>query len=140
VLFGRLHGEAGSSRAMGMFINTLPVRITLGSDSAESTVRHTHALLADLMHHEHASLALAQRCSAIPAPAPLFSSLLNYRHIESLSREALEASWPGIERLWGRERTNYPLALSVNDMGDRFELAAMAERPVDAARVCALMG
>jgi len=51
---------------MGLFINTLPVRIRVGGERVESAVRHTHTLLADLLRHEHASLALAQRCSAVP--------------------------------------------------------------------------
>ena len=69
VLFGRMQGGEGADRVMGLFINTLPVRISVGEEGVESSVRHTHALLADLMRHEHASLALAQRCSAVPAPS-----------------------------------------------------------------------
>ena len=68
VLFGRMQGEAGVDRAVGLFINTLPVRIQVGEEGVEASVRRTHKLLADLMRHEHASLAAAQRCSRVPAP------------------------------------------------------------------------
>ncbi|HET7866139.1 MAG TPA: amino acid adenylation domain-containing protein, partial [Burkholderiaceae bacterium] len=79
VLFGRMHGGEGADRALGMFINTLPLRVRLDTRGVAQAVRDTHALLARLLQHEHASLALAQRCSGVPAPAPLFSALLNYR-------------------------------------------------------------
>src|SRR5215472_550633 len=68
VLFGRMQGGAGSDRGMGLFINTLPVRIGAGAEEVEASVRRAHALLAELMRHEHASLALAQRCSGVKAP------------------------------------------------------------------------
>ena len=80
VLFGRMHGGAGAERAMGLYINTLPMRLDLDETGVEESVRQTHRVLAELLRHEHASLALAQRCSGVAAPAPLFSALLNYRH------------------------------------------------------------
>ena len=80
VLFGRMQGGENLDRALGIFINTLPVRIRVGAVASSEGVRRAHELLGDLLRHEHASLALAQRCSAVAAPAPLFSALLNYRH------------------------------------------------------------
>ena len=80
VLFGRMQAGPGADRAMGLFINTLPLRLDVDETGVEESVRRTHARLAELLRHEHASLALAQRCSGVVAPSPLFSALLNYRH------------------------------------------------------------
>ena len=142
VLFGRITGSAGADRALGLFINTLPLRLSLDGRSVEVAVRETHARLALLMRHEHASLALAQRCSAVPPPAPLFSSLMNYRYIrggpESLAAGALKEL--GIELLRAEERTNYPCALSVDDLGDLgFELEVQIADEIEPARACRFM-
>ena len=135
VLFGRMQGGEGADRVMGLFINTLPIRIPIGEQGVELSVRRTHALLADLMRHEHASLALAQRCSAVPSPTPLFSALLNYRHSQDAaqvpSAESMQA-WEGVQQLRGEERTNYPITLSVNDLGRRL-LARCADSGLDRA-------
>ena len=80
VLLGRMQGSEGLGRMLGLLINTLPVRLRLGEVAVEESIRQTHQTLAGLMRHEHASLALAQRCSALPAQVPLFTTLLNYRH------------------------------------------------------------
>ncbi len=134
VLFGRMQGVAGSDRMPGIFINTLPVRISINEDGVGESVRRTHTLLAKLLRHEHAPLSLAQRCSAVAAPAPLFSALLNYRHSNNALR--LHRGPPcleGIESLGGEERTNYPFTLSVDDLGQGFALTAQVQAPLEPA-------
>jgi amino acid adenylation domain-containing protein len=123
VLFGRLHGQ-GVDRAMGLFINTLPVRIRLGRLGVAELAREVHALLAALLEHEHAPLSLAQRCSAVPAPTPLFSALLNYRYSDKNGATPGAQAWPGVRLLSGVERSNYPFALSIDDFGNDLALTA----------------
>ncbi|MBV9937019.1 MAG: amino acid adenylation domain-containing protein, partial [Acidobacteriaceae bacterium] len=142
VLFGRMQGGGGADQVMGLFINTLPVRLQASHESVESAARRTHALLADLMRHEHAPLALAQRSSAVPAPTPLFSALLNYRHSPTPARAPSEESmqtWQGVEVLRGEERTNYPVTLSVDDLGQGFGLVAQTPASIGPLRVCQFM-
>ncbi|WP_147491461.1 AMP-binding protein, partial [Burkholderia pseudomallei] len=139
VLFGRMQGGAQSDRALGLFINTLPVRMRVAQTGVETSVKETHAQLAELMRHEHAPLVLAQRCSGVPAQTPLFTSLLNYRYG---LRHRADAATPGgedIELLSARERTNYPLTLSVDDLGQDFSLTVQVSGHVDPQRVCAFM-
>ncbi|NWA29237.1 AMP-binding protein, partial [Pseudomonas gingeri] len=140
VLMGRMQGGEGADRALGMFINTLPLRVTVGEQGVRAGVKATHARLTALLGHEHASLALAQRCSGVVAPTPLFSALLNYRHsaVGHVSEQATQA-WQGIEILGGEERTNYPLTLSVDDLGEDFSLSVQVSTEVGALRVCGYM-
>ena len=105
---------------------------------AES-VRRTHGLLAALLRHEHAPLALAQRCSGVPAPLPLFSALLNYRYSPPEDDTGAQPAWEGIEALGGEERTNYPLTLSVDDLGEGFVLVAQVQQETGAERICEFM-
>ena len=140
VLFGRMQGGLGADRVMGTFINTLPVRIDIKDETVEQAVKETHRMLAELLYHEHAPLALAQRCSGVPAPMPLFSSLLNYRYSRlTLPGEDTNAVWGGIERLHAEERTNYPVVLSVNDLGEGFSLNAQVHTSIESMRVCEFM-
>ncbi|HEX9937525.1 MAG TPA: amino acid adenylation domain-containing protein, partial [Longimicrobium sp.] len=138
VLFGRMQGGEGADQVLGPFINTLPVRIRLANAGAVTGVRRTQALLASLVRHEHASLALAQQCSGVPAPEPLFSAVFNYRHGARGGKrpKVRGAALVGIRAL---ERSNYPLNLSVDDLGDGFRLTVQVQGGVGAERVCALM-
>ncbi|KPA98041.1 non-ribosomal peptide synthase, partial [Pseudomonas asplenii] len=140
VLMGRMQGGEGADRALGMFINTLPLRVTVGEQGVRDGVKAVHGRLSALLGHEHASLALAQRCSGVAAPTPLFSALLNYRHsaVDAVSEPALQA-WQGIEILSSEERTNYPLTLSVDDLGEDFSLSVLALEGIGAQRVCDYM-
>ncbi|RML21436.1 Amino acid adenylation, partial [Pseudomonas syringae pv. lapsa] len=140
VLMGRMRAGEGAERALGMFINTLPLRVSVGEKSVREGVKATHERLTALLGHEHASLALAQRCSGIAAPTPLFSSLLNYRHSApgSVSDRATQA-WQGIHTLKSEERTNYPLTLNVDDFSEGFNLNVLVSSAVGARRVCGYM-
>ncbi|MDX2093740.1 MAG: amino acid adenylation domain-containing protein [Kofleriaceae bacterium] len=140
VLFGRMQVSNADS-ALGLYMNTLPIRLDLDDTSVVETARRAHAVLAELVAHEHASLGMAQRCSGVAPPTPLFSSLLNYRHsavapaAEDLAHHALAA----VEWLGGEERTNFPFMVSVDDVGAELGLRVQAVEPVSADRVCAMM-
>ena len=134
VLLGRLQSSAGAQRILGMFINTLPLRLRLQQVSARELVEQTQRELIELLVHEQASLAVAQRCSGIAGSSPLFSALLNYRH----STLGLQETWTdaaGVRVLAGRGGTNYPVVLSVDDAGEGFGLEMETDRRIDPKRM-----
>ncbi|WP_223886538.1 AMP-binding protein, partial [Pseudomonas syringae] len=135
VVTGRLQGTVGAERAMGMFMNTLPVRVQLATQGIHELVMDTHRDLSELLSHEQASLALAQRCSSVATALPLFSSLLNYRH----QGQDSQLQWPGMRLLDSSERTNYPLCLSVDDYGNDLSLMIHSVQPADPQRLGAMM-
>ncbi|MCQ6252821.1 non-ribosomal peptide synthase/polyketide synthase [Streptomyces malaysiensis] len=125
LLFGRMQAGGGADRVPGMFINTLPVRARTGGTGVADAVRAMHTQLADLMVHEHASLAAAQGASGVRVPAPLFTAVLNYRHNFSGDPETVLPA--GADVLAFRERTNYPLLVSVDDHGHGQEIAYVVQ-------------
>ncbi|MGY2402327.1 amino acid adenylation domain-containing protein [Pseudomonas sp. SDO5271_S396] len=129
VLLGRLQAGEGADRALGMFINTLPLRLRLAGQSVTEALSDTHLQLSALLAHEQASLALAQRCSAA---SPLFNSLLNYRHTDAERDLNLI---PGIALLSSEDILSYPLMLTVDDIGSGLRLKAKAPRKVGAERL-----
>ncbi|PQQ25032.1 non-ribosomal peptide synthetase [Photorhabdus hindustanensis] len=137
VLFGRMAAGEGAENGMGLFINTLPLRLDMDDTPVRDSVQVAHHRLAGLLEHEYASLALAQRCSGVQGGTPLFSTLLNYRHnVSSLTSNEIMS---GVEFLGAQERTNYPFTLSVEDFGEALGLTAQIVQPFDADRVCGYM-
>ncbi len=143
VLSGRLQGSEGVSQVLGMFINTLPLRVDLNSPSVKEVVNDTHHRLIGLLDHEQASLALAQRCSAVDASLPLFTTLLNYRHtnlIVSQNKDTTDIfEWGGVQIFQSEERTNYPVTVSVDDLGQGFSLTAQCVEGIDPERITAYL-
>ncbi|KAF9343249.1 hypothetical protein BGX26_006032, partial [Mortierella sp. AD094] len=137
VLFGRMQGGSGADQAMGLFINTLPLRVDVGETGVEESVMQTQINLAALLDHEHAPLALAQRCSSIPAGTSLFSALLNYRHNTEQPDEATSIS--GMQYLDKQESTNYPFVMSVDDDGNSLGLTAQVLKQHDPSLICRYM-
>lgn len=138
VLLGRLQGSAGAQRTLGMFINTVPLRLRLQGVTVRELVEQTQRELVEVLSQEQASLAVAQRCSGIIGSAPLFSALLNFRH----SSPDIEAQWSGADgvRVLSRHAfTNYPITLSVDDLGEGFTLVAQTDRRIDPHRMTAFL-
>src|SRR5262249_53422768 len=115
-------------------------RLDLDGTAVESAVKKAHANLAELLLHEHASLALAQRCSGVAATTPLFSAMLNYRHnAMPRHRDGHAGAHAGIKVVKVKDRANYPLALSVEDYGEALGVTAQVVHPLSADRICGYM-
>lgn len=136
VLFGRMQGGEGSERAMGMFVNTLPLRMNLQGVSVAQALPQTHSALIALLRHEHVSLTLAQRCSALPGGAPLFSTLLNYRYSAPTNSLPESDIWEGIQVLESEEHTNYPITLTVDDLTTGFNVTVQVSESLNAQAIC----
>ncbi|MGW8767424.1 amino acid adenylation domain-containing protein [Streptomyces sp. NPDC055815] len=143
VLFGRMNAGAGADRVPGLFLNTLPVRVRVGAEGVGQALEGVRDQLAELLVHEHAPLTLAQQASGMPGGSPLFTSLFNYRHSKPRDRakpapEAGAAS-KSISLVFTREATNYPVAVSVEDLESKFGLTVDAVDSVDGQALCRLL-
>ncbi len=65
----------------------------------------------------------------------MFSALLNYRYGTSRPEEATPV-WDGITVLASEARTNYPITMSIDDLGSQFRLVALVGMSVGAQRLC----
>ncbi|MFF4121515.1 amino acid adenylation domain-containing protein [Streptomyces sp. NPDC001714] len=142
VLFGRMNAGAGADRTPGLFMNTLPVRLRTGSVGVLEAVEAMQAQLAGLLVHEHAPLPLAQSASGVPAPAPLFTSLFNYRHtVAPGGRRATPGAGgaDGMRTMYSHDHTNFPVDVAVDDLGTGFGITAETVAPVDPRSLCELL-
>lgn len=131
VLLGRTMAGEGADRALGMFVNSLPVRVMMKGLDVGGALQATHAQLAALLGHEDAPRVLAQRCSGLPAGVALFDCLLNYRHGPAPDARKL----PGVTLVDASEVHSHALVLTVDDAGDDIQLNVRAPHELGAQRV-----
>jgi amino acid adenylation domain-containing protein len=136
VLSGRLQGAEGADRTLGMFINTLPLRLSLEGEAVQ-VIQQSYQRMVSLLAHEQAPLVLAQRCSGVPLPLPLFTTLLNYRHSVDATKTSETAEMEGVRILSVHEAANYPISVSIDDYDSTFAISAECTRLVDPKRLVA---
>ncbi|GAA2003259.1 amino acid adenylation domain-containing protein [Catenulispora subtropica] len=117
---GRSGGPAGVEQAVGLLINTLPVRLRIpGRTPIGQWLDDVHGQLVALRDFEHCALVDVQRHSRIPSGRRLFDTILMYesrlRPDEPLATGLRAAS----RQTW--EATGYPLVLNVA-LADRLRL------------------
>ena len=122
VVSGRPASLEGVETMIGLFLNTLPVRVRISPGrSALSWLRQLQEQQVELRQYEYSPLVEVQGWSEAPRGRPLFESLLvfeNYPIEDSLKQEDanLEIEFTGLF-----ERANYPLTIFATP-GDRLSL------------------
>ncbi|MFJ1709172.1 amino acid adenylation domain-containing protein, partial [Kitasatospora sp. NPDC088346] len=113
---GRPDDLPGAEGMVGLFINTVPVRVRLRpADTLAQAVAAVQAEQAALMSHQHLGLAAIQRQSAVDGP--LFDTLLVVENYQG-GGDDVKAALGGAEGLTitglgARDATHYPLGLAV---------------------------
>jgi amino acid adenylation domain-containing protein/non-ribosomal peptide synthase protein (TIGR01720 family) len=111
---GRPADLPGADRMVGLFINTLPLRLTVdGTRPVSDWLGDIQIAQADLQRHGFASLTDIQGWSPVPRGEPLFHSLYAFENFPL--NDPLPATDLGFAVHDARleERTNYPLTLVV---------------------------
>jgi len=114
VTAGRPPELEGSEAMLGLFINTLPVRVRV--DEETELLRWLAGLQrqqGELRDHEHTPLVLAHGCSGVPRDRPLFESLLAFENYPAPRDLGASSQGPVVRRATGIESTHYPLTVAV---------------------------
>jgi natural product biosynthesis luciferase-like monooxygenase protein len=127
---GRAGTVEGADAMVGLFINTVPMRMRFAADTPVSALlRAVREQQVAVRPHEHASLADIQAWSDVPRGTPLFQTIVVF------DRESLETRLRSLGDGWSRrgarlrQRLNSPLTLNV--YGDEpIAVAATWERRV----------
>ena len=134
---GRPAELAGVEHMVGLFINTLPLRMRLPpSQPVSELLRRTQENQSRLMAHQYIGLGAIQQAAGL---GDLFDTLLVFENYP-VDRDGLATPADGLRlgRVEGRDATHYPLALMVQP-GDELRLR-LDYRPdlFDAATVASM--
>ena len=141
VTAGRPADLVGADSMLGLFINTIPVRVRFEDGVPWATwLSRLQAEQIEVRRHEHAALSDIQGWSGIPRGERLFESLIAF---ENYPVDQALRTWEGsieIREVVYREGTNYPLALVVSP-GEALRLRAVYDPDrLDSASVARLLG
>ncbi len=122
VMSGRPPTIDGAERMIGLFINTLPVRVRMDAEaSVVSWLRELQDQQLEVRQYEYAPLAKVQNWSEIPKGESLFTSLLTFENypIDTAARQ--QKSTVEVRDYTVVENNNYPVTLMVGP-GDTLSL------------------
>ncbi|MEH2621947.1 amino acid adenylation domain-containing protein [Bradyrhizobium sp. AZCC 1719] len=102
-------------RTVGLFINTLPLRIAIPPQQTVADWLHAvQARQTELLEHQYSPLPLVQHWSEVKDGTPLFDSIMAFENFPAEMSAAADLTQTiGITDVRSTERTNYPLTLQV---------------------------
>ena len=113
VLSGRSAELARAERGVGLFINTLPLRVRIDPGAPVSDyLKHVQALQGELFEYQYSPLPSVQRWSGLPPSAALFESIIAFENYPvDLADAAVADGMLRVEDVQAVERPHYPLSL-----------------------------
>ncbi|HEU4561204.1 MAG TPA: amino acid adenylation domain-containing protein, partial [Longimicrobium sp.] len=121
---GRPPEIAGVERTVGLFINTVPVRVRVDeTESVGEWLRALQRTQVESRQYEYARLVDVHGWSDVPREAPFFDSLLVFENYPVQMGGGGEGDAPALEAeaLPAPERTNYALTLICAPVPDAFQ-------------------
>ncbi|MBE9034047.1 non-ribosomal peptide synthetase [aff. Roholtiella sp. LEGE 12411] len=119
---GRPADLVNAESMVGMFINTLPVRVQIDAEeSLLSWLRKLQSQLAEIRQYEYSPLVEVQGWSEVPRGLPLFESILVF---ENYPVDRILKEWQSnleVQSISAVDNTNYPLTVSVIP-GEKLEI------------------
>ncbi|MFQ4145498.1 amino acid adenylation domain-containing protein [Chlorogloeopsis sp. ULAP02] len=110
---GRPVTLAGAESMIGLFINTLPLRVQVSDDtSVVALLKQIQAQQAEISQYEYSPLVQVQGWSEVPRGISLFDSILVFENYPvDTSKQQIDNL--EILNVFVDERTNYPLTVTV---------------------------
>ncbi|BAY23347.1 amino acid adenylation domain protein [Calothrix sp. NIES-2100] len=138
---GRPPALVGSESMVGLFINTLPVRVQVAGDELLiSWLQKLQAQQVEAQQYEYSPLVQVQGWSEVPRDLPLFESILvfeNYPVDASLKAWATEMQMHSVQSV---ESTNYPITIKAG-VGKELSLEIVSDRSCfDTAIITRMLG
>ncbi|MGY3450250.1 amino acid adenylation domain-containing protein [Bradyrhizobium sp. USDA 4353] len=100
--------------AVGLFINTLPLRVGLsGSATVLDWLGDIQARQGELTDYQYSALADVQRWSDVPGGTPLFDSIVVFENYPAELQAQAQDHTIRLDMIRAVNRINYPLALQV---------------------------
>ncbi|MBD2095647.1 amino acid adenylation domain-containing protein [Trichocoleus sp. FACHB-591] len=114
VVAGRPPTLPGVESMVGLFINTLPLRVQVPPEAELIPwLQQLQAQQMERQTYEYSSLVQIRRWSEVPAALPLFNSILVFENYPIDTTVRSPATDLTIERVSTFEQTNYPLTITV---------------------------
>ncbi|KYC42726.1 non-ribosomal peptide synthetase [Scytonema hofmannii PCC 7110] len=109
---GRESSIVGIESMVGLFINTLPMRVQVAADSQVlALLKDLQAQQVESEQYSYSSLAEIQSLSEIPKGTSLFDSIVVFENYPFDDAQKLDNGSFSIENIRGFEQSNYPLTL-----------------------------
>ncbi len=102
-------------RRVGLFINTLPLRVQIGPQSrVVPWLQELHSSQSELIEYQFSALSDVQRWSELSPGTPLFETLFVFENYpRTVAGRGAGPSSLAVDEVSGRDRPHYPLTLEV---------------------------